>query len=371
MKIVVVGNFPRWLVSFRGPLLRAMKGRGHHVHAGAPDASRKVREALAAMGVIYEDIPVDRDGMSMVDDGVLFYRLFRLFRRIKPDLVLSYTVKPVIYGSLAAWLAGVPARFSLVEGLGYVFTGLNRDRFFLRTVISFLYAVSLRLNRKVFFLNAHDLDYFLGHRILPGRQAGVLLRGIGIDLYDYFPAPLPVGISFLFAARLIEDKGIVEYVEAARMIRRQYPDVVFRVAGWIDENPSAISRSRFDDWVREGVIEYLGNLETIRDALASSTALVLPTFYREGLPRSILEAMAMGRPVITTSIPGCMDAVLDGRTGFLVPVKSSEAVARAMETLILDPGLASRMGEAGRRRAVTCFDVRSVNQRLMAVMGLE
>lgn len=370
MNIVVVGNFARWLISFRGPLLREMTRKGHTVYACAPRATEGIICELEAMGVKYVDIPVDRDGTRLRDELGLFLFLFRLFRRLSPDLVLGYTIKPVIYGSLAARLAGVGSVFSMIEGLGYVFSGEGDDRRLFRTLIECLYAVAMRLNTRVFFLNSNDRKYFLDNSILPHGSRSVLLAGIGVDTEAYPPAPLPGQVSFLFAARLIYDKGIIEYVNAARKIKADYPGIVFKVAGWVDENPSAITHEQLRGWQDEGVIEYLGNLDSIRDALASSTVFVLPTFYREGVPRSIMEAMAMGRPVITTDIPGCRDAVIHAVTGLLVPPRQVPALVSAMETFIAQPWLAGSMGEKGRQLACARFDVHVNNRIVCDTMGI-
>ncbi len=371
MKILVAGNFAKWLVNFRGGLLASLVAKGHDVYACAPDASDSVKTFLNEAGIVYLDIPLNRDKLNPAKELETFLAFVRLFQRIKPDLYLGYTVKPVIYGCLAAWLTGVPRIFSMVEGLGSAFSGTGeRSGRFLRLVITVLYALSLRTCRRVFFLNRADYDFFYNNRMLSSRKKGILLNGIGVNLSFFSPRSYREKgrINFLFAARLIYEKGIAAYVECARRLKKKHKHIRCFVAGWIDENPSAISEEILDQWINEGNIEYLGMLDDIRPAMARSLVLVLPTYYREGLPRSILEAMAMGRAVVTTGIPGCSDAVEDGLNGFLVEPGNVDMLAERMERFILDMDLAFRMGEKGRRKAAALFDEKRVNAFMMGVM---
>jgi glycosyltransferase involved in cell wall biosynthesis len=279
-------------------------------------------------------------------------------------------VKPIIYGSLAARLAGVPAIYSMVEGAGYVFAGQSRLRILLRTAVKPLYRLALASNRCVFFLNPDDKRLFQTQGLVQRPEHSVLLDGIGVDLDWYAEAPFPSQISFLLIARLIRDKGIPEYVAAARLVKARHPEVRFRLVGWIDDNPSAIHEGELRAWIEEGTIEYLGKLDDVRPALADASVFVLPSYYPEGLPRTIMEAMATGRPIITTDAPGCRETVIPGRNGYLAPVRDVPALADAMLRFIEQPELIAPMGRESRRIAQAKYDVHRLNQRILEKLDL-
>jgi glycosyltransferase involved in cell wall biosynthesis len=297
--------------------------------------------------------------------------LFGIFRRIQPDLVISYTVKPVVYGSLAAYAARVPKRVSLITGVGYAFTSDTFKAKVTRLVQSVLYKVSLATNQALFFYNRDHLEDFTRLRLISRRSLVQIVNGSGvdIDLFSFVPPPLG-STSFLMIARLLRDKGIFEYVEAARSLRRKYSNVVFRLVGFLDPNPSGITAETVAAWSREGVVEYLGEATDVRPHLAACSVYVLPS-YAEGTPRSVLEAMATGRPIVTTDAPGCRETVSTGVNGFLVPPRNPEALARAMERFILEPQLITRFGEASRRIAETKYDAREVASQILAALQLE
>jgi glycosyltransferase involved in cell wall biosynthesis len=369
LKIVVVGGAARSLVNFRGPLLEAMVSRGHEVIACAPDASEDVRGKLADMGVKYCHVPIKRAGMNPAGDLMTAFHLFCLFRRRRPDAVLGYTAKPVIWGCLAARAAGVSAAYAMITGLGYAFVGGGGLRqHAVGQVAAVLYRAALAGTKAVFFQNPDDLADFKKRNLLKNGARTVLINGSGVDLDHYPLSPLPDAPVFLLMARLIGDKGISEYREAARRVRAKYPQARFLLAGGFDENPAAMSKEEIRRWQEEGNIEYLGRLEDVRPAIAQSRIYVLPS-YREGTPRTVLEAMSMGRPVITTDAPGCRETVEHGVNGFLVPVKDSGALAEIMEKFIEQPSLAESMGRESRRIAEQKYDVHKVNRVILEVMG--
>ena len=297
------------------------------------------------------------------------FSLFFLFRSLKPDVILTYTIKPVIYGSIAAKLFGVSRIYAMIEGLGYAFIGDDLRSRFINIIVKILYYLSLKANQNVFFLNPDDRDLFIKLRLSNDAQA-VLINGIGVDLDYYKPEPFPENLSFLLIARLLKDKGIREYVEAARNIKQKYPKISFRLVGWMDDNPASVSKNELDTWVKQGIVKYLGKLSDVRPAIAASSVYVLPS-YREGTPRTVLEAMAMGRPIITTDAPGCRETVQHGKNGFLVPIKNVSVLVSAMENFIQQPELIETMGLASREIAVEKYDVRKVNTVILKTMGLE
>lgn len=370
-RIVVVGNMLETLVWFRGPLMETMVARGYEVIAcvPVPDAGSPLVARLTAMGVATEPIYLDRTGLNPFADAYTACSLVARLYRLRPDVILAYMIKPVIYGSLAARLVGVRSMCSIVEGLGYTFVDRG-TRLPLRAIVKIMYRAALACNQRVFFLNPDDQRLFQSLGLIRRPEQSVLLDGIGVDLDRFAEAPFPAQVSFVLIARLIRDKGLPEYVAAARLVRSRHPEVRFRLVGWIDDNPSAIREEELGAWVDEGVIEYLGKLDDVRPALADASVLVLPSYYPEGQPRSIMEAMATGRPIITTDTPGCRETVSPGRNGYLVPVRDVPALAEAMLRFIEHPDLIATMGRESRRIAEARYDVHRVNQRILEELDL-
>lgn len=374
MKIMVIGSHPESLIRFRGDLLQQMVACGHEVHAACPDFDSDVttRGILDGMGVITWTIPLSRTGLNPLRDAWTLVALLRLMERVRPAHVLAYTIKPVIYGMLAAGLRRVPGRAALITGLGYAFTEAGSGRRgLLRVLLQSLYRLALRTARVVIFQNPDDRRLFEEMKLVEAGRCRQV-NGSGINLERFFPAGFPdpkQGVQFLLIARLLRDKGIREYVAAARRLRARHPDCRFHLVGWIDSNPAAFKADEVEEWTREGIVQYHGRLEDVRPILAQAHVYVLPS-YREGTPRTVLEAMAMGRPVVTTDAPGCRETVVEGENGFLVPVKAVEELATAMERFIVNPALIASMGKASRLLAVTRFDVQAVNAALFDAMGL-
>lgn len=259
----------------------------------------------------------------------------------------------------------------MVTGLGYTLSepqGLRR--LLQKKLVSQLYRKSLSHNHRVFFQNPDDLDFFLDENILPCKDRACWVHGSGVDLTHFKPTPVPVHpLRFLLIARLLYDKGINEYVQAARMLKRRHPQVRFGLLGPLDTHPNAIPIRSIEQWQREGILEYYGLQDDVRPYLAQSSVCVLPS-YREGTPRSVLEAMAMNRPVITTQTPGCRETVRHGYNGFLVPTRAVRPLAAAMERFIHEPALVEPMGQASLQLARQKFDVRNVNRILLKQMEL-
>ena len=371
MKILVVAGLAESLINFRGPLLAALLAKGLQVHVAAANLpeGNAVRQELLALGCVVHNVPMHRTGTNPFSDAFTLWRLWRLMSSIRPSYVLGYTIKPVIYGSFAAWLAGVPRIFALITGLGYAFQGPANTRGRLRALVQRLYSLALRRTHKVFFQNPDDQALFRSLGLLPPSTPSCVVNGSGVDVAAFAVAPLPPKPHFLLIARLLGDKGVREYAKAAQITRALYPQALFSLVGWIDENPDAISQSELDAWVQSGTLDYLGRLSDVRPAIEACSVYVLPS-YREGTPRTVLEAMAMGRPVITTDAPGCRETVVEGNNGFLVPVKSVDALADAMARFIMDPKLAGRMGQRARQIAVDKYDVHKVNAVMLREMGL-
>lgn len=369
-RVLLTAGFAASVTTFRGPLIRALCESGAEVAVGAPgvDELPQLRGELASLGVALHDIPLQRAGTNPFADIGLLLSLFKLMRTVRPTITLPYTIKPVIYGTIAAWLARVPRRYALVTGLGYAFTGTRQG--LVTRLVRMLYRFALRRTHKVFFQNPDDERLFRQLGLLPANIPSVVVNGSGVDFAQFPVNPLPAGAPvFLMIARLLGDKGVREYAEAARRIKRADPGVRFQLVGWIDSNPDAIAQSELDAWIADGTLEFLGKLDDVRPAIAASTVYVLPS-YREGTPRTVLEAMAMGRPIITTDAPGCRETVIDGDNGFLVPVQSVDALVEAMLKFIEDPALAARMGRRSREIAEDKYDVHKVNAVMLREMGI-
>jgi glycosyltransferase involved in cell wall biosynthesis len=369
--IAIIASQAFSLHNFRGPLICDLVAAGITVYALAPDYDDHSRAVVTALGAVPVDFEMSRTGISPWRDGRALLDLTVLLRHLKPDVTLGYFIKPVIYGTLAAWLAGVPRRVAMIEGLGYVFTPsgdrITWRRKLLKALVSKLYKFSLGKAHQVILLNRDDLAYLVKSRLLDESKA-LILGGIGVELADWPRVPaLSRPVTFLLVARLLREKGIVEYAHAAREVKLQHPCVRFLLLGALDPNPGGLREEEIQAWVAEGLLEWPGHV-AVKPWLEQASVFVLPS-YREGFPRSSQEAMAMGRPVITTDVPGCRDTVQEGVNGFLVPVRDVHALADAMLRFVRDPGLIETMGGKSRDFAEVNFDVHKINRRLLKVLG--
>ena len=370
MRFIVIGSLPSSLLNFRGPLLETLVERGHDVIACAPDVPPDIRAGLAALGVRYCHVPLERAGLNPLADLQTLRVLRRLFLEEQPDRVLAYTAKPVIYSGLAARMSGHPTTYAMITGLGYGFGSLSWRQRMIGFIVQVLYRLALRGTAAVLFQNSADRDLFVRLRLVPSTVPLTLIHGSGVDLVAYAPQSLPDVPVFLLIARLLVDKGLREYHRAARRLKARHPHARFLLVGDFDPNPLSIQAAELAEWQADGTIEYLGFLDDVRPAYASARVYVLPS-YREGTPRTVLEAMAMGRPIVTTDAPGCRETVVDGVNGFLVPVGDDAALEQAMERFILEPDLAERMGVESLRLARDKYDVHKVNAVIMEAMGVE
>ncbi|MFP4477186.1 MAG: glycosyltransferase family 4 protein [Desulfatibacillaceae bacterium] len=368
-KILVVSRCAWTLYNFRKGLIRALMDAGHEVVcAGAGGDGYDTR--LLDEGFVFKPLPVDLRGINPVADTRLFASMVGFYRREAPDVVLHFTIKPVIYGSVAARLARVPRIINTITGLGYVFAPESPG--WLRAVVTRLYRTGCACAHHTFFQNEQDKALFLRERMVSGDNIGVL-PGSGVDTCRFSPPerePTEAPVTFVMIARMLRDKGVYEFVEAARLVRERVPDTRFLLVGMRDErNPNVIPAADLEQWCAEGIVEWPGPVVDVCPVLAAAHVVVLPTYYPEGVPKSLLEAAAMARPVITTDTVGCRDAVVAGETGLLVPVRDAAALARAMEDLALDPKRRKAMGEAGRCRAVEVFDEKTVVARVLEQVG--
>ena len=372
-KILVLAGTLRSLINFRGPLLFQMVKYGHTVIAAAPVDENfvEIKNILLKIGVKLTTIPLARASVNPWHDLKSYLTLINLYRSIKPDIVFAYTVKPVIYGGIAARKVGGINFYPMITGLGYAFTksGGIKQRI-IKSFVSFLYRQALVAADTVIFHNPDDETLFKKLNIQSKKTPSALVNGSGVDLVDFPFVSLPSSPVFLMLSRLLVDKGVREYVEAARKVKKKYPETIFRLGGRLDKNPTSIKSAELKDWVDEEVIEYLGTLLSVQAALAACKFYVLPS-YREGTPRSVIEALATGRPIITTDVPGCRETVVHGKNGLLVAPRNSDALAKAMIQLIETcHGDIQRMGNKSFEIARDKYDVKNVNNKMLQIMRL-
>ena len=371
-RLAIISTQAFSLTNFRGPLIKEMVSRGVIVFAFASDYTETTKKSVVALGAIPVDFKMSRTGMNPFSDFLHCIQLSIKLRRLRLDTVLTYFIKPVIYGTIAAYLAKVPCRFAMIEGAGYIFIDdSNRSilRYLLRSVVKLLYKLSLSRVKRVFILNQDDKNLFIDEGMVSEKKIQ-LTNGIGVELdYYNFVEPVLNPICFILIARLLREKGVYEYIKAARKVKSQYPKTRFLLLGNIDENPGSILESEASAWLKEGLVEWPGQVSDVRPWLEKSSVFVLPS-YREGLPRSTQEAMAMGRALITTDVPGCRETVKHEVNGFMVPPRDYEALAEAMMKFIKQPELVTLMGLSSFEFAKNNFDVHKINAELLASMQL-
>ena len=373
MKILVLSSLAFSLVNFRGALLAELRRLGHDVVAVAPDRDPEIERKLGEMGIPLRIVPMNRTGTSPLQDIGTILSYIRLMAKERPDLVLAYTQKPIIYGGLAARFHGRAPFYALMSGLGYMFSPIASGKTLLRRIMVALYREGVRKARKIFVFNRDDHADMLAAGIVRPGQAVVQVPGSGValDHFQHHPLPDDGTVHFLMMGRLMQDKGVFEFLEAARQVKQTHPNTRFSILGRPeDNNPTGISASEIEPLSREYPVTFLPGTTDVRPFIKDASVFVLPSFYREGLPRTILEAMATGRPVITTDMPGCRDPIEEGENGLLVPPRDADALARAMAKLAENPDLIEKMARRSRTVAEQVYDVNRVNRLLLEHMGL-
>lgn len=376
IKVLIIGTVATSFYGFRADLIRTLLKKGYQVYAFTCEYTvedlRKI-EDLGATPVTYTS---NRGGLNPLADIMSTYKLAKKIQKIKPDLVFSYFSKPVIFGTIAAKLAKVPKVMGMLEGLGYTFTeqpeGLSKKIKFIKKVQVLLYKIALPQLDKLIFLNSDDPKDLLEQHLIKVKNVEVL-GGIGLNLKDYPYQPLTniqQPLNFLFIGRLLKEKGIHDFLTAAKIVKEKYPETLFTVLGAIDPyNLGALQQTELNDLISSNIIHYPGHVNNVKDWIADSHVFVLPS-YREGVPRSTQEAMAIGRAIITTDVPGCRETVVDGINGFLVPRWNADVLAEKMIYFIENPEQICIMGNESHKIAVEKFDADKVNRRLIQILGL-
>lgn len=370
MHLLLVG--PDWQITarFRTEFVRDVLAAGWRVTIAAGGEPTADADGFRAMGIACLALPSRRNRIDPLEDLAMVREVARQCRRLKPDAVLAFTVKPVTFGLIGAAIARVPVRAAMITGAGYaLMDGAEFKRRIVRLVVSLLYRTSLGLSHRVIFQNDDDLADFERLGLIGPNLSRTRINGSGVDLDRFARAPLPEGpMTFVMVARLLVEKGVREFVNAARQVKARHPDARFVLVGPMDTNPTAITEGEVNAWAVEGVIEYRGAQADVRPFLRDAHVFVLPS-YREGTPRSALEALATGRPILTVDVPGCREVVVDGVTGRMVEVRSADAVAQAMAWFVANRDGLPEMSRQARADAESRFDVRGVNRTIMSALA--
>ena len=358
--LLFVVNNPAFFMSHRVPVALAAQKAGYDVHVATMDGPAVAD--IQALGMTHHAIPMTRSGKHPLQELGTLLALVRLFRRLRPDVVHLVTIKPVLYGGIAARIARVPGMVAAISGLGFVFLSNSLKMRLVRAVVARLYRVALgHPNSRVIFQNANDRDLLKSLGAVREDQV-VIIRGAGVDLDAYRSTPEPPAppVVVTMVARLLRDKGVQEFVQAAKLLRERGVPVTMQLVGGLDAgNPTSATQADVDAWQQDGCVQALGERSDVAALYAAAHIAVLPS-YREGLPKSLIEAAACGRAVVTTDVPGCRDAIEPNVTGLLVPVRDAAALADAIARLAQDAALRQAMGTAGRALAEREFDINQV-----------
>ena len=366
--LLIVAANARSLVANRGDLIAALKARNLRVEAAVPIAD--YLDTVNALDIPIHTFDLGRTGINPIHDVRTVWQLVRLMRQLRPKAVFGYTIKPVVYGSIAARLAGVNRVYSMITGLGHTFTTDNAKTRVLRRLAAVLYRTGFAASTRVFFQNPDDLQEFLDRDIIRNRAKIVRINGSGVNTTHFAWSLPPKGnLLFLFIGRLLTEKGVAEFVEAAGLVKARWPKAAFVAVGPHDPGlPHAVRESDLARGRDQGIVQFVGGVADVRPWLRDCAVFVLPS-YREGTPRSVLEAMSTGRPIVTSDVPGCRETVVHGRNGYLVPAKNSGALAERMMCFLENPELVARMGEQSRFIVEDKYDVHKVNSVILEAMG--
>jgi len=349
MRIVLFSNTAWYLYNFRLPLAKALRQRGDEViFLSPPSEEGDYDQRLLNAGFRWMPFEFSRKGMNPLQDGMSIFRLARLYRGLQPDLVHQFTIKPVLYGSMAARMARIPHVVNSITGLGYIFADPSLKVKIVRQLVKLLYKFGTR-GALMIFQNPEDQELFVSKGWTSPRRSA-LIRGSGADTARFQPSPIPTGVPVVvMAARLIYDKGVTDFVEAADLLKQRGVKARFQLVGTPDlDNPNSVRPDEIQAWEQAGLVEYLGWQEDMAPVYQSAAIICQPSAYREGVPKTLLEAAASARPLVATDIPGCREIVRPGENGFLVPVHDAPALANALQTLIESPELCAQMGLKGR-----------------------
>lgn len=367
MRVLIVSPKNKTVFNFRGDLIRDMIAKGNEVIVIGPN--RDYEDDILALGVSrFIEIPLIKDNTSIKGDLAYFTALKKITNEVKPDIIFSYTIKPVIYGSLAARSCKVPRIVPMVTGLGRIYATNGLKSKAIRFITKMLYKRAFSASNKVIFQNPDDIDELVSQKYLP-REKAALVNGSGVNMKRFTRTDLPENPVFLMVSRIIQEKGVLEYCAAARVMKQKYPLARFVLLGGFDVSIGALKREDIQSYIDDGSIEFPGEVKDPVEFYHKSSVFVLPSYYREGLPRTILEAMSCGRAVITTDWPGCRVPMINGKNGYLIPIKDTESLAECMEKLITDKASLAEMCENAYQTCKEKYSVDIVNEQMRNIIG--
>ncbi|MGD9677345.1 MAG: glycosyltransferase family 4 protein [Vulcanibacillus sp.] len=368
MKIAVLSSHTSSLFWFRMDMMKDFIKHGHTVIALGPEPESTWKSKFEDNGIKYKQLFVERNGINPFSDMKTYRELCQFMKEEKPDKVFAYQAKTVVYGSLAAKAKGITEVYPLIAGLGSIFRGEGFKNKIIKAVMKIEYHSACKASKKVFFQNNDDKNEFINNGLIQEDKI-VIINGSGVNLEKFKSEPLPETPAFLFIGRLIKDKGVMEYLEACKRIKDEYPEVRCLLVGPFDSNPSALQLEELQSFIDQGIIEWFGEQSDVRPYIKQCSTYVLPS-YHEGTPKTVLEAMAMGRSIITSDAPGCRETVTDGYNGYLVPIKNIDTLVGKMKSLIEDQETNEIMAERSLKLAKEKYDVNLINKSIMNTMGL-
>ncbi|WOH38973.1 glycosyltransferase family 4 protein [Thalassotalea fonticola] len=370
MKIIIIGGLPDSLINFRGDLIKEWVRNGHEVIAMAAFADSNLKLNVESLGCRFKSFPIERNGLNPFSDLKVLISLYKTFKLEKPDKIIAYTIKPVIWGGIAARFYSDSQFYGLITGLGFAFQRGGFKRNLLGNIATGLYKLALSKASSVIFQNPDNQQVFIDQKIVPADRTK-RVYGSGVNLSRYENIPLPVGRPvFLTIARLLGEKGLREFAKAAMKVKFKYPEARFQIVGPEDPSPDGIPISEVMKWHNSDAVEYLGGTNDVRPFINNCHIFVLAS-YHEGMPRTVLEAMSIGRPILTTNVEGCRETVTDGFNGFLVPKQDVNSLANRMVWFIENQNEWSDMANQSRKMAEDKFDVKKVNESLLEIMQLK
>ena len=356
-------------VNFRGDLIRDIRKKGYNVTVVVPE--NDCREFFEKNGVKVRLINLDKNSFSLFNTSNYYKNLKKIIEEEKPDKVFSYTIKPVIFGSLAAKKAGVEEIYSLICGLGMLFSSNSLKVRLIRSGVGVLYKRALKCNTRVIFQNIDDVKEFVKRGYVKKEQCR-LVNGSGVNLKKFVRNELPSGnLSFWMVSRVLREKGVMEYLKAASIVKNQYPEVTFRYIGPIDKNKNALSMKAIKPYVEDGTVDYIAKTDNVAKYISKCDVFVLPSYYREGIPKTLIEATAMGRPILTTNTPGCKETVVEGENGFFVKVKHTDDLAKKMVWMIEHRDELRAMGDKSYKMCLEKFTIEKIDKRMMDIMEVK
>lgn len=368
MKIIVLSSHTSSLFWFRMDMMKDFIINGHTVIAFGSETEAEWMDKFKENNIEYRQLYVERNGLNPLKDMKTFMELYRFIKHEKPDKIFVYQAKTIVYGSIAARLNGISEVYPLIAGLGSIFRGTGLKNKIVKMIMKIEYSIACKCSKKVFFQNNDDKREFIHNRLVEEKKT-VIINGSGVNLDKFKPTPIPDKPTFLYIGRIIRDKGIVEYLEACKILKTNKPKARCLLIGPFDSNPSALKPEDLQPYIDDGVIEYYGEQKDVRAYIAECTTYVLPS-YHEGTPKTVLESMAMGRSIITSDAPGCRETVIDGVNGYLVAVKDVKGLAEKMIYLAEHPDINYEMGVNSLKIVTEKYDVKNVNRAIMQTMGL-